>query len=188
MNIKSDPHTQIFKAFFPWSSCDCLSDILTLPVGELCAVVHHTASLQSVCKPAYLNKLFHAFVIVWMLVIDIAMIQLLSAKRRRPRKLPPTGNPYFMSWHNFSNLLAALSRAAPNKSAAHGSPCGTDLVRRMPGVTLSSNFTTVSKFLNSRIHFHSCSDNLMVRYVIESGCHSLSKSQTLEFETQLSVR
>ena len=61
------------------------------------------------------------------------------------------GQSPFLCWHMSQNHLAGLSRAASKRSAAQGSPCGTDLVRRIPAVPISSSSTIVSESLYSLI-------------------------------------
>ena len=115
-----------------------MSDTVMLAARLSCAVEHHTASLKSICNRDSFNSSFHAQAIVWSSPGDIAMIQL------------PKG-PNFLGWHMSKNFAAGVSRAARNKYAAQGSPCGTNHACRIHGVTISSSFTNVSEFLYSLI-------------------------------------
>ena len=102
MNIKSDPRAQIFKAFFPWSSCDCF-------------IRHFHASSQGVMclrAPHSLTPIYVQTSLSQQAVPCIRHCLELSDRHRNsptvvcPEKevqLPPTGNHHFMSWRNFSN-------------------------------------------------------------------------------------
>ena len=88
------------------------------------------------------------------------------------------GSPHFSAWHLSQKAVAGTSRAAPNKSAAHGSPCGTERVRRIPGVMMSSSLIQVSDPLYSMIHAHTNRDfqgihgvnDQVVREAVEGCC------------------
>ena len=75
---------------------------------------------------------------------DIAMSQQLSAKSSSPMWLSPMGSSHFSVWHLSQKAVAGMSSAAPTRSASRGSPCGTERVRRIPGVMMSSSLTKVS--------------------------------------------
>ena len=76
---------------------------------------------------------------------------------------------------------AARSITAPNRSAAHGSLCTAERVRRIPGVVTASNLMKVSDPLYSLSHaethtrgtFHGLHgvDNQMMRDIIRGRCH-----------------
>ena len=87
------------------------------------------------------------------------------------------GSSHFSAWHLSRKAVAGTSRAAPNKSAAHGSPCGTERGRRIPGVMTSSSLIQVSDLLYSLIHADTntggtfrASMASMVRDVVKSCC------------------
>ena len=157
------------NSFTKWSSkvihtplalnpCSLGVRVITVPSTSIFAArlseadVHHTASFNSIRRPVHTSCSFHARAMHQSSAGDIATSQQLSAKSSNPMYLPSTGNLHFSAWHLLQNAVAGTSRAAPNTFAAHGSPCGTERVRRIPGVNMSSSLMRVSELLYTLIH------------------------------------
>ena len=115
-----------------------VSDIVMVASKLSAADEHHTASSHEMGNPAFSRSSFQAQ------AGDNAIIQHLSAKSKSPMYPSPRGSSHFSVWHLAQNAVPGISNAVPNRSAAHGSPCGTYCVRRIPGVVMSSSFTNVS--------------------------------------------
>ena len=118
----------------------------------LAAVIeHHTASPQSIWSPDDFNSSFHAVDTMWSSPVDVAMIQQLPAKSRRPRYPFPTSSTIICVDTCHKTSLLVCPELPQKRSAAQGSPCDTDLVRRIPGVAISSSLTSGSELLYSLI-------------------------------------
>ena len=132
MTIICDPNSQNFETFFTLSSCNWF-------------IRHFDAAIQGVlCRHAP-HSLTPINVQISLSQQTVPSIRHCLDLRNRHREDPAifskeketqTGSTlrrspfHFISCHNFTNLSADLSRAVPNKSAAYGSSCDTDLVRK----------------------------------------------------------
>ena len=94
----------------------------------------------------------HARAMIWSSARDIAIFQHLSRKNTKPRHSPSTRAPHFLDWQISQKAAGGTSTAAPNRSAAHGSPYGTERVRRIPDDMTSSGWINVSDLLYSLSH------------------------------------
>ena len=90
------------------------------------ADVHHTASFHAIHSPAHASSKLHARAMHRSSTGDTAMSRQLSAESSSRMYLPSTGSSRFSAWHFLQNAVAGTFNAAPNKFAAHGSPCGTE--------------------------------------------------------------
>ena len=145
MAVESDPHSQICENFLSCSS----SDHCFRHSDACCQAI--SASPQSICSAEDFSSSFHALAIVWSSPGDIAMIQHVSAKSKRPRYPHPARSSHFCvgTYHRTSQLVCP---GLPRTSPPHKDRLvALILCAEFPESQYRPAFTCVSEFLYSLI-------------------------------------
>ena len=137
--IERDPYTQHFEALLSCSASDqsvrhgdgCCQTVLYLRAPYRLTPV----SLKTGCCQQFVPRSCHGLELNWRHRDDPAIVR----EKQQTHVTASHGHPHFCVGTYHKNLAAGVSRAAPKRPAAQGSPCGT---------TISPSFTIVSEFIS----------------------------------------
>ena len=176
VSIKSDPHSERLEAFFTLSSYYCCPRHCNTAKQNVLRRRAPYCLTPSQCLSPFVSVI-HTILLPSSVVRQLTsnVIQQLSAKTSSPKYPHPSVGPSFSSLARFHGFSCwSVKCRAKQVRCASDLLCGTDLVRRMPSVTMSSNSTTsfrISVFSDPGgnqlyrrdLHIHRCFDDIMMR-------------------------